>query len=208
MDKRTLKEKQCAWAVAWQDHGDRAALAALVDSMRGLCVSVANKHQVSSEIWRDLMAECQVATMEAAGKFDRTRADGFSTLAVFMMYGRCRTALKRFVSPVSSSAHIALADAGSGITIDDGEEGVVLRAPVVDPFADQGLGLLPVLIQEAGLDDRQHDVLGRHARGETLEAVGIRWGVGATRVGQIEKVALGLVRAAAERRGLELRDLL
>lgn len=214
MDNQALKQNQHDWCVAWQDHGDRLALSALVDSVRPMAIGVAGKHRVSEEVWDDLLAECTLAAVEAAGKYDRTRLGAaYAPLAAVHMRGRCRAALKLFVSPVTSSGRVKLADAGRGVALladhEEGEEGVVLAAPEIERAPVERPAALEGLFSAAGLDDRECYILGRFARGEkNAEACAQRLGVSLTRIGQLERRALAKVRAVAEQRGLELQDLL
>lgn len=47
----TLKEQQLAWAVAWQDHGDRHALARLCESVEGFVIQQVAKRAKDDEMW-------------------------------------------------------------------------------------------------------------------------------------------------------------
>jgi len=209
MDTRTLKERQFDWAVAWQDHGDQDALEALVDSVKELARTIAYRQTWRSDFREDLLAECRLAAVDAAARFDRGRPDGFASLCALMMRDRCRVAMMQFITPATAPPRTPGTAAHRVAILDDYEEGVdgvALQAPEPAPVLD--VAALDELIDGAGLSEQQRRVLSRYARGETREAVGVAMGLTRRRIAQIEEAALARVREHARIRGLGLQDLL
>jgi len=128
--KPTLKEQQLAWAVAWQDHGDRAALTALCASVEGFVVNQARKFARTQDVFEELRAEYRLAVVEAAVKFDRSRPDGFVTLCGFYMQDAGRKVARHASSPATTPDKIVKKAQRVAIFGDDeGETGFQLWAP-------------------------------------------------------------------------------
>lgn len=204
----TLKEQQLAWAVAWQDHGDRAALAQLCDSVEKLVKSMAGRMaRGRRERFEELVGEFRLAVVEAANDFDRNRPNGFAMLCGFYMQSRAFRVMQHAISP----ATLPYRDTTHGQRVavfgdDESEEVVQLTAP--EPYEQLDLTLVAEAFHDANLSERERRALERHLNDESLEEVGALWGVTPSRVGQIERVAREKVRSALQAKGLELEDLL
>lgn len=200
-----LKRQQCAWAVAWQDHGDRLAFDRLIDSVSGLARFISRKYAVHPSMSDDLMSEALCGAVEAAEGFDRSIPDGYAGLAGLHMHGRCRDFTRRYMSPVTSSCKIG--PKGHAVPlISDCDKGVDLA--VDEPDEGPNAAVLARLIDDAGLDARERDIVFRFLHNEPIAVLEQRFHISRTRVGQIQTEAFGKIRAAAERQGLELSDLL
>lgn len=210
MENKDLKRQQCAWAVAWQDDGDQVALLALVDSVEALAMRFANRYARNQDQREEYLAQCRLAAIEAAGKFDRGRPDGYVSLCHFTMWEHARTIVYQAMSPASGGAYSSIEPAVRVAIVDDFDEsgGVALVAEDVEVFEGQGTSVLQSLIDEAGLTERHLFLLARYKTGQSLEEAGKALGISAARAWQLEGKALEKVRALAESKGLELRDLL
>lgn len=204
----TLKEQQLAWAIAWQDHGDRAALARLCDSVEGIVVGRASDLARGNQArFEELHAEFRLAVVEAADQFDRSRPDGFKMLCRLLMKGRAYRVLQHDASPATMPERVvSWAPRVAVVGDDEGEEVAQLTAPEAYREADHRL--LFEAVDAAGLNAREWRVLQRYARDETQEDLAGLWDCTKERVGQVEAGARAKVRRVLQAKGLEFEDLL
>jgi hypothetical protein len=204
----TLKEKQLAWAVAWQDHGDRTALSLLCQSVERLVKRDAGSMaRGRRERFEELCAEFRLAVVEAASDFDRNRPNGFARLCGYYMQSRAFKVLQHDLSP-ATLPHRGTTR-GQRVAIfgdDESVEVVQLMAP--ESYSEPSRALLHDAIDAAGLNAREWRALQRHAREESMEDLATIWGVTAARVGQIDRSARDKVRTVLQAKGLSLEDLL
>lgn len=204
----TLKEKQLAWAIAWQDHGDRAALALLCQSVEAYVVQQAGKRAFDQEMRKELLAEYRLAVVEAAGLFDRERPEGFVSLCRFLMLNRSKQVYRHRSSPATVPEKVWAPAGRVAIVGQDDEQTVDLVAP--EPYAEStpGLDLVKRVADDAGLTAREWRAFQRHFRGESKMELAEIWGCTQAYVYQNEQSAFRKIRAALQARGLELEDLL
>ena len=86
-------EREHELALAWRDHGDRAALQDLVGSHLRLVVKIARGFAGYGLPLADLVAEGNVGLMQAAEKFDPDRGFRFATYAMWWI----RAAIQEYV---------------------------------------------------------------------------------------------------------------
>lgn len=202
----TLKEQQLAWAIAWQDHGDRAALTRLCESVEGFVIRHSRKDAKRYEQREELLAEYRLAVVEAAGVFDRNRPDGFLALCAFYMLPRRSRVYRHSYSPATVPERVWAP--AMRIVVDDAENTPHENLRAAQPYSEGDSSLVTDAIDAAGLSAREWRVLQRYARGETLEDLAKLWEVSPARAGQIEVGARAKVRRVLQARGLSLEDLL
>lgn len=202
-----LKSNQLAWAMAWQDHGDRGALALLCASVEPFVHKQAFRLAHDEEMRRELICEYRIGVIEAAGAFDRDRPGGFVALCGFHMGTRTKRVFQHRSSPASMPLNVKAP--ARRVPVDgDTDDGVVLQLPAPDAYEEPNRRGIEWLLDEAGLDAREARVMHRHLNEETLEDVAALWGVTWQRVRDIEQRAMKKVRAVCAARGLTLSDLL
>lgn len=204
----TLKEQQLAWAVAWQDRGDRAALASLCASVDRIVRKDAGRMaRGRQERFEELCAEFRLAVVESASKFDRARPNGFAKLCGLNMQTRAFRVLQHDLSPATLPSRKT--ERGQRVAISgDDESGEVVQLTAPDAYSEPNRALLNDAIDAAGLNAREWRVLQRHAREESMEDLAGLWGVTPARVGQVDRAAREKVRAVLQAKGLSLEDLL
>lgn len=205
----TLKEQQLAWAVAWQDHGDRAALAKLCASVDGFVIQQAVKRARDDELREELLAEYRLAVVEAAGQFDRNRPEGFVRLCGYVMLDRTQRVFNQRVSPASLPPKVWHPARRVAISDDTEDEPTVsLAAPEEYSEDVPGAGVLHQAIDQAKLTAKEWRTIHRFLRGETQEDLGEIWGCAPQGVAYYEKTALEKIRRVLKAKGLVLEDLL
>jgi RNA polymerase sigma factor (sigma-70 family) len=200
----TLKEQQCAWAVAWQDQGDREALRLLCASVEGLVQSRARQCARNDETREELVAEFRLAVVEAAGRFDRSRPDGFAALCVFYMRSRARRLFSMLDSPASGPDTAVL----RAPRVEVGEEEGQVQILAEEPGPTPPRRLLDEVVSDANLTAREWRTLQRHFRDETIVDVARLFDCTPARVSQLEASARRKVRAHLDALGLGLDDFL
>jgi RNA polymerase sigma-32 factor len=86
-------EREQALAIAWRDHGDRAALDQLISSHLRLVIKTAWSFKRYGVPIADLVSEGNIGLMQAAGKFDPQRGFRFATYAIWWV----RAAIQKYI---------------------------------------------------------------------------------------------------------------
>lgn len=205
------QQQQHDWAVAWQDHGDREALASLVASVDPLAFRISSLFRNHRTLFEEVLSDCRLAAVQAASSFDRSRPAGYVTLCCFLMRDAVRGAVKRYTTPVAIPRRVNARAVSVAILAEPepGAGGVVLAAEE-EIRHDPGLRrVLCSLFDDAGLSARERSILEcRHLHGQSFGAMAEARECSTMRVSQLEKSGLVKVQAAAARSGLSLADLL
>lgn len=206
----TLKEQQLAWAIAWQDHGDRAALGRLCHSLEGVVIGRASDLARGNQArFEELCAEFRLAVVEAANLFDRERPDGFKMLCRLLMRGRAYTVIQHETSPATMPKRVVRSVPRVAVVGDDeGEEVASLVAPEAYSEGVPGAGVLQDAVDTARLTAKEWRALQRHLRDETQEQLAELWGCTEEAVQHHERSARAKVKRVLQAKGLSLEDLL
>jgi RNA polymerase sigma factor (sigma-70 family) len=138
----------------------------------------------------DLVGPAELALLEQAAKYDPRKGAAFKTFALRRVYGACFSAARgrRYREaahePLDGEPLDSVSRFFAGSAADTPEEAIDARRMAFKVW--RSLWRIPA---------RHHMLIVRHyQRGETLEAIGARWGVTGPRVSQMHREALEMLR--------------
>ncbi|MGD0455721.1 MAG: SigB/SigF/SigG family RNA polymerase sigma factor [Solirubrobacteraceae bacterium] len=102
----------------WQQHGDTAARAALVQRFMPLARSLARRYDRSSEPYEDLMQVASLGLLKALDRFDPDRGPSFASFAIPTILGEMR----RYFRDSGWSLHVPRGDKERALKVRDAQE--------------------------------------------------------------------------------------
>ncbi|MBY0587938.1 sigma-70 family RNA polymerase sigma factor [bacterium] len=184
---------------------DAAAIkTTLIRSNLRLVVSVAKKHAFGGRNLFELISDGNVSLMRAVEKFDYSRGFKFSTYASWAI-------IKNFARTIpAESTHQDRFVTGHELAFETAQDERANSTEVESNHRKMAMALGNILDK---LDERERQVivfrygLDKNKKSETLEEVGVRFGVTKERIRQIESRAISKLRRFATENRLDLAFL-
>ena len=141
-------ETERSLALAWRDHGDKAALHRLVTAHLRLAIAQAAKFRKYGAAMSDMTQEAAIGLMRAAEKFDPDRGVRFSTYAAFWIKAQVQDYVMRNWSLVRTgstsgqkSLFFNLRRVQAKLQREALQQGVVLKGPALRQAVAEELGV-------------------------------------------------------------------